>query len=145
MAGSEGARGAVTRQARLLLRALVLGPGLAACGGASAPRVDHVSPEVILEGEGVTLAIHGANFTWRYDGFADRVEGGLVARVADVRLEDLEWVDTTELRARLPSGLAPGRYAVVVASESGEGTKGEALTVIAAPAQEDGVDAATGP
>lgn len=111
----------------------------AACAG-EPPRVDEVVPRAVDEGSGVEIVVRGAGFHWRYDSLADEVSGSFKVRAGDHPLEDVRWIDATELRARVPGMLAAGRYAITVEGPFGDDTRADALLVrpVAANGDDDG-------
>lgn len=104
-----------------------------ACGGAAGPVVDEVTPGHAREGERVEVSIRGAGFLWRYDASQERVEGSFKARVGGELVEELRWIDASELRGVVPGTLLVGEHDVEVEGPTGKDTKAGAFEVIAAP------------
>lgn len=119
------------------VRRLAVGLALlvaAACAG-EPPRVDEVVPRAVEEGSGAEITVRGAGFHWRYDSLTNEVSGSFKVRAGDLPLEDVAWIDATELRARVPGMLAAGRYDVTVEGPFGSDTREGALQV--RPAADD--------
>lgn len=115
---------------------------LAACGEPrpGAPRPLSLEPSSAQVGAPMEVVIHGQQFLPLVqadysDRERSRVDGEFSARLGEAALEDVTFVSTTELRGRVPAGLAPGRYTLVVVAPSGaEGHLDDAFQVLRPPA-----------
>lgn len=110
---------------------------LVSCGS-EAPRIDSVQPRVVEEGTATEVTVRGAGFHWKYDSLAHTVKGSFKVHAGDVPLEDVTWVDASELRARVPGAVVAGRYAIRVEGPTGSATRADGLFV--RPAEEEPED-----
>ena len=113
-----------------------------ACGE---PRLDApeplaLEPASVEVDTSVEVVIRGRHFLPRVEAdYGDRersqVDGAFSVRLGEHALEDVTFVSTTELRGRVPAGLARGRYSLVVVGPGGdEGRLADAFEVLARPA-----------
>lgn len=117
--------------------ALVATLGFLAGGcGEDAPRVDEVVPRVVEERSAAEIVVRGAGFHWKYDSLSNTVSGSFKVRANDTPLEDVTWIDATELRARMPAAVRAGRYSISVDGPLGSDTREDGL-LVSASAQAD--------
>jgi hypothetical protein len=109
-----------------------------ACAGSSSvppPRPVAVEPAVAVAAAGAAVTIRGEAFFFAavqsLDARESRVSGTHRAWAGDTELLDVEWIDESTLRARVPAGVAPGRYDVVVENAFGRGVAPQALELLA--------------
>ncbi len=121
----------------LLASLLLLGGACAAEG----PRVDEVVPRSVDEGSGAEIVVRGAGFHWQYDSLSNEVGGSFKVRVGDLPLDDVQWIDATELRGRLPIAVRAGRHPVSVDTPLGTDRRDDALLVRAVDGDRDDDDA----
>jgi hypothetical protein len=95
--------------------ALVTMLGAAACGGEVT--VLQVDPNQVPSDADTVVVIYGDGFEWEYSPLFNAVQGDFRVFADDTELTDVEWLDTTRIRATVPAGIAPGLHAVVVEME----------------------------
>src|SRR5690242_3730388 len=81
------------------------------------PSVTSVEPAVGFSGEAVPVTLHGECFFVRGTrsiGKQSSVDATFSAYLGDIALEDVTFVNERTLTARVPQGVPPGRYALVV-------------------------------
>lgn len=98
----------------------------AACGepGFAPPELLGLEPSRAEVGPPVEVVIRGHPFLPRVEANYDdreqsQVDGAFKAWLGEAALEDVTFVSTTELRGRVPAGLLPGGYSLVVEDPSG--------------------------
>jgi hypothetical protein len=99
------------------------------------PRPNAVEPAQGYERVATSVEIVGSDFHVRgvqQSGAPDSsVDAGYRAWVGGVELEEVVWLDSTRLRARVPAGLAVGRHDVTVEGPFGGGSAASAFEVLA--------------
>lgn len=104
-----------------------------ACSPAAAPmRIDSVSPSVLASPQPALLLVTGAGF--RQGDTVSLTQGGSVGLNAQA-LNGSQWINDQFLSAPLPSGLALGRYDLIVTDPEGrQATRPNALQIGASEA-----------
>lgn len=131
--------GASSSRALLLLVVLSSAcSGMTPSGEEAAPQPSEVVPPSGSSATPTPVAIHGSRFYARAEqpsgGGSPTLETRHRAWLGEAELEDVNWVSTTEIKATVPAGLAPGEHGLTVENALGE--RGElevAFTVLPAP------------
>jgi hypothetical protein len=126
---------------RAIVAALAIGPGaLAGCArdrGTVPPSPSSVEPAFADARSDTPVVIRGSGFQVKAVvevGAAARVDAGYRAWLGALELADVQWIDAGTLRARVPAGLAPGVYDLVVEGPFGRGALANAMEILDGPA-----------
>jgi hypothetical protein len=133
----------------LLACAATASAGAAGCAPVPAPSPDQVQPGSGPGDRQVQVTIHGANFLpvvqADFNSGRDRIVTRFVARLGDVMLGEVTYVDSRTLSARVPAGMAPGRYDLTVIDPRGtRGQLSDAYLVEGETALDGGTDVLPG-
>jgi hypothetical protein len=102
-------------------------PSLFGCGGANEVSIVVVEPRVVEAGD--AFLVRGSGFEWDYNAFTDAVVGNFTIELNDVAAENVEWIDATQLEARVPIDMPAGVVDVTVTGPRGSATEDDALII----------------
>jgi hypothetical protein len=121
------ARSTTTKAPRSVVVAFAFALSGIGCGGSNEVAIVTIEPRVVAAGD--TFIVRGSGFEWDYNAFTDAVVGTFTVELDDVAAENVEWVDVTQLEARVPDSMSTGIVDVTVTGPRGTATREEALTI----------------
>jgi hypothetical protein len=134
-----------SRRASRLRATLLSAAALAACSSSTlpSPALTSIEPTSAFEAASLEVTIRGDRLlptAYRRLGSGTGIDSTFHARLGGVALEDVRWVSSKELTARVPGTLPPGTQTLTVEAPNGTAELADAFVVIPIEHCASGVD-----